>query len=286
MKPQRVGSGVWPGGEKELWVDSKRIRIGIGGWTYAPWRGPFYPKGVTQAKELEYAAARLGAIEINGTYYRLQSPKSWEAWGRSAPDGFQFSVKASRYCTNRKDLREAGESIDTFLGQGLTLLGDKLGPILWQFMPTKRFDADEFGAFLDMLPRRRDGIALRHAVEPRHESFRDPAFIAMARKAGVSIVFAQSADYPEIADLTADFAYARLQCSREEIETGYTPAEIDRWATVAREWAKGEAPKGLDYAGAPGDGAGPVRDVYLFFISGAKVRNPAAAEALIGALGA
>ena len=262
------------------------IRVGIGGWTYAPWRGTFYPPRLPQARELEHAAGRVTAIEINGTYYRLQSPKSFASWAKAVPDGFQFSVKASRYCTNRKDLREAADSIVKFIDQGLVELGDRLGPILWQFATTKRYDADEFEAFLDLLPARHAGVALRHAVEPRHESFRDPGFIAMLRKAGVALVFADSGDHPCFADQTADFAYARLQDASEEEPTGYDAAALDRWTAMARDWAAGRAPDGspaggLPYVSAAADSAGGKRDVFMFMINGAKVRAPAAAEAML-----
>ena len=245
-----------------------KIHVGIGGWTYEPWRGTFYPPGLPHARELEYAAGAVTAIEINGTYYRTQSPASFKKWAEATPPGFVFSVKASRFCTNRKNLADGGESIERFLGQGLTELGDRLGPILWQFMPTKRFDADEIAGFLSLLPASQAGTPLRHAIEPRHESFRDPAFIELARKAGAAIVFADSATYPSIGELTADFVYARLQNAREEIETGYDAAELDQWADVARGWAGGG------------------RDAFIFMINGAKVRAPAAAQALIARLAA
>lgn len=261
-----------------------KIRVGIGGWTYEPWRGIFYPKGLPQARELEFASRALTAIEINGTYYRLQSKTSFEKWAKETPDGFVFTLKASRFCTNRTRLAEAGESIAKFLGQGLVELGDKLGPILWQFMPTKKFDPDDFGAFLKLLPDKQDGVKLRHAVEVRHESFRDPAFVDLARKAGAAIVFADSPDYPAFADLTGDFVYARLQDTREEEPTGYGKDAIDRWAAICREWAEGGQPLELPYI-AGRDAPRQPRDAFVFMISGAKVRAPAAAQALIKALG-
>jgi uncharacterized protein YecE (DUF72 family) len=261
-----------------------RIHIGIGGWTYEPWRGTFYPPGLPHARELEYAGQQLTAIEINATYYSLQKPASFEKWAAATPPGFVFTVKASRYCTNRRVLAEAGEAMERFLGQGLTQLGDKLGPILWQFMPTKRFDRDDMAAFLALLPDSRDGLKLRHALEVRHESFRDPAFVDLAREHGIAIVFADHADYPAIADPTADFIYARLQQSREEEPAGYSDVDLDRWAAIARAWEKGERPPTLDYLTPPGGGAAG-RDVYLFIISGAKVRAPAAAKALTERLG-
>ncbi|ARS28805.1 DUF72 domain-containing protein [Sphingomonas sp. KC8] len=239
-----------------------RIRVGIGGWTYESWRGLFYPDGLAKTKELAYAAARLTAIEINSTYYSTQKPESWRKWADATPDGFMFSVKASRFCTNRRVLADAGDSIAKFMGQGLDQLGDKLGPILWQFMATKAFDKGDFAAFLGLLPAKLGDRPLRHAVEVRHPSFVDPAFVDLARDHGVAIVFADHAEYPAIPDHTADFTYARLQQSREDEPTGYSPAELDQWAALAGNWV------------AAGD-------AFIFFISGGKARNPAAAEALI-----
>ena len=255
------------------------IHVGIGGWDYEPWRGTFYPPGLAKTKQLEHAASRLSAIEINATYYKLQSPELFERWAKAVPDGFKFAIKGSRFCTNRRALGEAAEAVGRFCAQGFTALGTRLGPILWQFMATKKFDPDEFSAFLGLLPKAQDGVKLSHAVEPRHESFRDPRFVDMARAAGVAIVFADSDDYPCIADLSGDLVYARLQRSREKEVTGYTGPELDRWALVARHRANGESPAGFPYVRAPAP-AGP-RDVYIFMISGAKVRNPAAAEALV-----
>ncbi|WP_157218804.1 DUF72 domain-containing protein [Flavisphingomonas formosensis] len=241
------------------------VHIGIGGWTYEPWRGTFFPKGLVQSKELEYAAARMTAIEVNGTYYSLQKPDSFQKWADAAPEGFVYTVKASRFATNRRVLAEAGPSIEKFLAQGLTRLGPKLGPILWQFAPTKTFDAEDFGAFLKLLPKTLDGLPLRHALEVRHESFRDAAFVDLAKAHGAAIVHADHATYPEIAEDTADFAYVRLQQAREEEETGYSAAELDAWAEKVREWRK-------------------TREIFLFMINGAKVRAPAAAQALIARL--
>lgn len=256
------------------------IRVGIGGWTYEPWRGVFFPEGLPHRSELEYASRAVTAIEVNGTYYGTQKPATFATWAKTAPDGFVFALKASRYTTNRKVLAEAGESIERFLGQGIVELGDKLGPILWQFMATKKFDADDFGAFLKLLPATHEGLALRHAVHVRHESFAVPEFVAMARDAGVAIVYADSADYPALADITGDFVYARLENAQEAVANGYTDAELDRWADVARTWAAGGVPEGLPYA----DDAKPAkasRETFVFFINGAKVRAPAGAMALI-----
>ena len=261
------------------------IHVGIGGWTYEPWRGTFYPAGLKHADELEYASRHVTAIEINGTYYRTQSRDSFKKWRDTVPPGFVFTVKASRFCTNRRVLGEAGESIDKFLGQGVTLLGDALGPILWQFMPTKQFDPDDFGAFLKLLPPEQDGVKLRHAIEVRHESFKDARFVELAREHGVAIVFADSPDHPAMADLTADFVYARLMGAQESIDTGYSPEALDRWASMVRDWQAGKAPDGLPYV-LDAKAAQTPRQIFLFMINGAKVRAPAAAQALIERLGA
>ena len=239
-----------------------QIRIGIGGWTYEPWRGVFYPEGLSKKRELEYASRRLTSIEINGTYYSTFKPASWAKWREETPDGFVFAVKGSRYCTNRKDLSGAGEAVARFVGQGLTELGDRLGPINWQFMATKKFDAADIEAFLRLLPREVGGLPLRHALEVRHESFKDERFYDLVRRHKVAIVFADDDKFPVIEEPTADFTYARLMRTREDVETGYTPAEIGQWAQRARSWA------------ARGD-------AFVYFISGAKLRAPAAAQALI-----
>ena len=260
-----------------------KVYIGVGGWDFDPWRGTFYPEGLAKTKQLQHLGTRLNATEINATYYKTQSPDLFARWAKTVPDGFKFAVKASRFCTNRKMLGDAAESIGKFCAQGFTELGDKLGPILWQLAATKRFDAGEIRDFLGLLPTSRDGIALRHAIEPRHESFKCREFVAMARAANVAIVVAEHQTYPQISDLSADFVYARLQCASEEEPAGYGAAALDRWAQVARAWADGQSPPGLDYVSDAPAPATP-RDVFLFFISGAKVRNPAAAEALIARL--
>ncbi len=238
------------------------IHIGVGGWTYEPWRGVFYPKGLPHKDELKFASSKLTSIEINGTYYSSFKPPSWIKWREETPEGFVFAVKASRYCTNRKELAGAGESASRFLKQGLSELGDKLGPINWQFMATKRFDEDDFGAFLKLLPKTIDGVPLRHALEVRHASFKDKRFYELAKKHNAAIVFADDDDFPEIDEPTADFTYARLMRTKEDVETGYTKAELDHWARRIESWAK----RG---------------DVFAYVISGAKLRAPAAAQALI-----
>ena len=255
------------------------IRIGIGGWTYEPWRGTFFPDKWPHKRELEYASRQLTAIEVNGTYYSGFKPATFAGWAEVVPDDFVFTLKASRFCTNRKVLAEAGESIQRFTGQGIVELGPKLGPILWQFMATKKFDADDFGAFLKLLPVSQDGIALRHAVQVRHDSFHVPEFVDLCRAANVAIVYGESPDYPAIADVTADFVYARLESTVDDEPTGYSPAALDRWAAVVKNWITGEAPDGLPCFGSPPPRQ--PRDAYIFMISGAKVRNPQAAQALI-----
>lgn len=257
------------------------IRAGIGGWTFEPWRGVFYPKGLRQADELAYAASRLTAIEINSTYYSGQKPESFAKWAAAAPDGFVFSLKASRFCTNRRVLAEAGPSVEKFFAQGLTELGDKLGPIVWQFMATKKFDAEDFSAFLELLPDRLEGRPLRHVMEVRHPSFVDPAFVALCRDRGAAICLAHHAEFPQIADVTADFVYARLIKGSDEIETCYPPAEIDEWAGRFRTYAAGGAPADLAFADPAHPAPKADRDVFAFFISEGKVRAPAGAMALI-----
>lgn len=256
------------------------IRAGIGGWVYEPWRGgEFFPKGLAKAKELGFASRALNALEINSTYYSSPTPASVKRWHDETPDGFVFSVKASRFATNRRVLAEAGPSVSRFLESGITGLKEKLGPILWQFAPTKKFDAADFGGFLDLLPKALDGVPLRHAVEVRHESFCAPNFVELARKHNVAIVFADSEKYPAIADVTSDFVYARLQKTEGGVKTGYAPAALKKWAECAEEWAAGGVPKAL-----PKFGAAPPkkkRDVFIFMISGAKERNPAAAMAFL-----
>lgn len=257
-----------------------RIRIGIGGWTFDPWRESFYPPTVPKARELEYAASKLTAIEVNGTYYSGFKPETFARWRDATPDDFMFTLKASRVCTNRKVLADAGESVARFVGQGIVELGPKLGPILWQFMATKRFDADDFGAFLKLLPASHAGVPLRHAVQVRHDSFQMPEFVALCRDAGVAIVFADSPDYPAIADVTADFVYARLEAGADDNPHCYPDAALPRWADAARSWAAGGAPDGLPRFGAAAPTRRP-RDTFLFFIHGGKVRAPAGAMRLI-----
>src|SRR5438067_3523181 len=187
-----------------------KIRIGVGGWNYQPWRGVFYPEGLPQKRELEFASRHLTSIEINATYYSAFRPASFAKWRDETPDGFVFSLKGSRYCTNRPQLVEAGDSVARFIGQGITELRDRLGPINWQFMATKQFDAEDIESFLKLLPREVDGLHLRHAIEVRHPSFECRDFYELAKRYGCAIIFADSAEFPMIETQTADFTYVRL----------------------------------------------------------------------------
>jgi uncharacterized protein YecE (DUF72 family) len=259
---------------------SGTIYVGIGGWTYEPWRGAFYPKGLPHARELRYAAEHLTSIEVNGTFYSTQSPKTFRKWASEVPSEFVFSLKGPRYAVNRRVLREAGDSIKRFLESGITELGAHLGPLLWQFAPTKKFDEADFSGFLELLPKTYDGRALRHVVEPRHDSFKTPAFIALARKFGVAVCYAEHDTYAEIADITADFVYARLQKGDEKLKAGYPPKALDQWAERAQTWAQGGEPNDLPKVDKTSAAKQP-RDVFLYFIHEAKLRAPAAAMALI-----
>ena len=268
------------------------VRVGIGGWTFEPWRGVFYPEGLAQAKELAFACRALKTLEINGTFYRNPTAKSCADWARQAPDGFVFALKAPRYATNRRVLAEAGESITRFVTSGIAEMGEKLGPINWQFAPTKAFDPEDFAAFLKLLPEAVAGVRLRHAVEVRHPSFAAADFVALARAHKVAIIFADHPTYPAIADQTADFTYARLMQAHEEVETGYDAGALSAWRNAAAAWAQGQVPEGLSVLAPPegkgvgkgasagkGKSASP-RDVFIYMINGAKVRAPAGAVAL------
>lgn len=256
------------------------IRTGCGGWTFEPWRGVFYPDGVKQKDELRYMSSKLRSIEINGTYYSSFKPDSWRKWRDETPDGFVFAVKGSRFTSNRRVLAEAGESIEKFMTQGLTELGPKLGPVFWQFAPTKKFDPDDFGAFLALLPKEVDGLKIRHAVEVRHDSFSSPDFVALLREHGVANVYAKHQTYPEIADVTADFVYARLQTGSDDVETAYEPKELKAWAERLKTWAGGGSPRDLPYADDLRPAEIARRDVFAYIIHEGKVRAPHGAEAL------
>ncbi len=265
-------------------AEQGRIGIGIGGWVFEPWRGSFYPEKLAQKRELEHAAQRLTSIEINGTYYGSQKPESFARWREETPEGFVFAMKGPRFATNRRVLAEAGASVERFIASGILELREKLGPINWQFMATKRFEPADFEAFLRLLPHSHEGRALRHAVEVRHDSFRHPDFIAMARAHGVAIVTAGDSEHPQIADATAPFVYARIMGTREGEPLGYSTADLDAWAKRARRWAAGGRPADLAHVGDDPAPAAP-RDVFLYVISGYKERNPHAAMALIERLG-
>jgi uncharacterized protein YecE (DUF72 family) len=262
---------------------SGKIRIGVGGWTFEPWRGVFYPDKLPQAKELSYAASHLTSIEVNGTYYGSQKPETFRKWASEVPDGFVFSLKASRFCTNRKVLAEAGESIKRFHDQGITELGKKLGPVLWQFAPTKKFDEADFGKFLELLPREHDGLALRHVVEVRHDSFRTPAFVGLLRQFAVPVVYSEHATYPAIADVVGDFVYARLQKGDDDIKTCYPPKALDAWAGRLKLWAAGGEPDDLPKVDDKTAKKKP-RDVFAYVIHEGKIRAPAGAMELIARL--
>ena len=258
------------------------IRVGIGGWNFPPWRGTFYPAGLPQSQELAYAAAHVTAIEINATFYGRQKPESFAKWRDGTPEGFVFAVKASRFTTHKKDLAAAGDSVRAFIESGITVLGPKLGPVLWQFPPTRRFDRETMAAWLAHLPPRHDGLDLRHVVEVRHESFADPAYVDLLRDHGVAHAIVESDKHVQFADLTAPFVYARLERNSEAEPEGYAAPALDGWATRMQAWAGGK----------PGDDLGRVgpaparvkRDAFVFFISGDKVRAPSAAMAFMGRL--
>ena len=256
------------------------IRVGVGGWTFEPWRDNFYPKGWPHGRELEYASRKLTAIEVNGTYYSSQKPATFAKWREETPPGFMFSLKANRFATNRRVLAEAGESVERFIGSGIAELGDKLGPLLWQFAPTKRFDPVDFEAFLKLLPSQVQGLPLRHVMDVRHDSFKTPEYLALARRHKVATVFSDSDDYPSFADITGDFLYARLMRAQSHLPLGFAPEALDQVAQCARCWAAGDEPQALPRVEAQPAAAAP-RDVFLYFISAAKERNPAAAMALI-----
>lgn len=260
---------------------SGKIRAGMGGWTFEPWEGTFYPDKLPKKKQLEFASRQVPTIEVNGTYYSTFKPPVFAGWAAETPDDFVFSVKAIRYATNRRVLAEAGESVSRFLDSGLTALGAKLGPIVWQFAPTKKFDPEDFEAFLKLLPQTKDGLALRHVLEVRHASFAVPDFVALAEKHGVGICYAHHHDYPEFADVTADFVYARLQKGEDSISTAYEPAALDKWAERAKLWAAGRQPDDLPLADPGRKLTSTPRDVFVYIIHEGKLRAPQGAMALM-----
>jgi len=244
------------------------IRVGIGGWDFAPWRETFYPPEVPIKRALEYASNVLTSIEINGTFYRDAKPEHFAGWAERTPENFKFAVKASRFATNRKVLGEAGESVERFMNSGLRELGGKLGPILWQLAATKRFDPDDLEAFFKLLPKKLGDRQLQHVLDARNESFMCPEYVKLARKHKIATVITDSPKYPNFSELTGDFAYARLMNAQSGIVTGYTQPALKKWAGQALEWVDGGK-----------------RDVFVYFINGAKERAPAAALQMLRALG-
>lgn len=270
---------------QSAWIaPAEGIRVGIGGWTFAPWRDNFYPKGLVQRRELEYASRHVWAIEINGTYYGAQKPATYAKWRDETPQGFLFSAKAPKRIVQSRTLANTGPQIEDFIG-GIAVLGDKLGPLVWQFDAGVRLKREDFQQFLSLLPSTYDGRRLRHVLDVRDHDFVDSDYLAMARKHGFATVFTDSDQHPTFADLTADFVYARLMRSRADIATGYSADELAQWAERARLWASGGQPQDLPRIEAPPrNHPAQQRDVFIYFISAAKERNPAAAMALMALL--
>jgi uncharacterized protein YecE (DUF72 family) len=260
---------------------SGTIRAGMGGWTFEPWEGTFYPEKLAKKKQLEFASRQVPTIEVNGTYYSGFTPATYAKWNAETPDGFVFSIKGNRFVTNRKVLAEAGESMAKFFAQGLQELGPKLGPIVWQFAPTKKFEPDDFEGFLKLMPEKVGSLKLRYALEVRNGSFAVPEFVAMARKYGVAICYAHHHEYPEFADITSDFVYARLQKGEDKNPTAYTPKDMDRWAERAKVWAAGGQPDDLPYADPSAKAKTEPRDVFAYIIHEGKLRAPQGAMALM-----
>ncbi|WP_420960220.1 DUF72 domain-containing protein [Brucella sp. IR073] len=280
------------------------IRIGISGWTYARWRGVFYPEGLPHRRELAYAAEHFPSIEINGTFYGLQRPESFARWSEETPEDFVFAIKGSRYITHLRRLKNVETPLANFMASGLLRLGPKLGPVLWQFPPSLKFDPELFDAFLTLLPRDTDAAAelarrhdvrlegraftrshtnrpLRHALEIRHDSFRSPEFIALLRRHKVGLVVADTVEWPLLMDLTTDFVYCRLHGSEELYVSGYDDKSLDRWAARIRAWAQGREPEDAERVTAPTKPLGTGRDVYVYFDNDIKVRAPSDALALM-----
>jgi len=257
------------------------IHVGVGGWTFEPWRNNFYPAGWPIARELEYASRQLTVIEVNGTYYSLQNAATFARWRQQTPEDFVFTLKATRFATHRRVLAEAGDSIERFVRSGIAELGPKLGPIVWQFAPTKRFDAGDFGAFLQRLPSAVDGVPLRHAVDVRHDSFKSADYLALARRHRVATVFTDSPDHPSFADVTGDFVYVRTMRADKSQPEGLAPQALTQLAACARAWRDGGEPTALPRIEAAPLTRAPPRDVFLLFISADKEKAPAAAMALL-----
>ena len=258
------------------------IRVGIGGWTFAPWRGTFYPPGLPHAQELAYASQNLTAIEVNGTFYGSQKPESFRSWRDQTPDDFIFALKGPRFTTHRRDLLESGESIRRFRGTGVTELGAKLGPLLWQFPPTRAFDADAMRPFLQALPDQHGGFKLSHVIEARHPSFADPAWVSLLREFGIANAIVESDKHTLLSDVTAPFIYVRLERNVEAQPEGYDSALLDVWASRLRSWASAKPVSDLPRL-VPASRARAL-PCFVFFISGEKVAAPRAARAMIDRL--
>jgi uncharacterized protein YecE (DUF72 family) len=283
------------------------IRIGISGWTYPPWRGVFYPKGLRQKDELAHAAAKFSTIEINGTFYGSQKPDSFLAWREATPEHFVFSVKAPRFITHIRRLRDVGTPLANFLASGVLRLGPKLGPILWQFPPNLKFDEALFANFFALLPSDTERAAnlakqhdsrirhqgwtetdqrrkLRHAVEIRHDSFRSKTFIKLLRQHHVALVCADTVEWPRLMDVTSDFIYCRLHGSKELYASGYDSKALDDWAARARAWSEGREPKDAECVNGPAAPRKSGRDVFVYFDNDIKVKAPENAADLVARL--
>lgn len=242
------------------------VRVGVGGWSFDPWDEAFYPPGLSKAKQLSYMSRRMTAVEVNATYYSSFKPETFAKWAEASPAGFVFSLKAHRFSTVRKTKDDMKKSVDLFLGQGVTSLKEKLGPINWQFPGTRKFDAEYFKTFLSVLPKEIGKLPLRHALEVRGTGFDTPEFYDLLTKHGATVVYAEDDEFPKLRHEGSDFAVARLMQTKSEEPNGYPSSEISRFAKMFTNWSK-------------------TQDVYAFMISGAKERNPAAAMALQDKLG-
>jgi uncharacterized protein YecE (DUF72 family) len=294
-----VGAKKWP---------RQDLHIGISGWTYAGWRGVFYPKKLAHRLELEFASREFNSIEINGSFYSLQLPSSYQRWYAETPPGFIFSVKGGRFITHMKKLREVAKPLANFFASGLLCLREKLGPILWQFPPNFGWNEERFTEFFELLPRDTGAAAklakkhdakvkgrawtktdavrpIRHAVEVRHSTFMVPEFFALLRRHNVAFVVADTAGkWPYAEDLTADFVYCRLHGAEQLYVSGYTDEEIDWWANRLKHWRKGKQPKDAKLISTR-KAVAANRDVYIYFDNDTKVHAPFNAKTLFNKLG-
>ena len=310
MRRDRSRQRRWRGGVignmSKAKASTGEVRIGVSGWTYAPWRGNFYPEGLPQKRELSFAASQFNALEINGTFYGMQTPKAFRRWAEAVPEGFVFAVKGSRYLTHMLRLKAPERPLANFFASGPLVLGEKLGPILWQFPARFRFDAERIEQFLALLPQDSEAAArlarrhdqrlrapadygdgakrkIRHAMEIRHESFRDPDFIALLRRYNVALVCADSVEWPLLMDVTADFVYCRLHGSAELYKSRYSDPQLDAWAERVRHWSRGAATDGNFICDPVADGR--KRDVFVFFDNTDKLMAPGDARGLMRRLG-